>query len=110
LFRIVWPAIAFLLLGAHFSRSGVLPGTLLAIGLAAALIVPHRRVPAIATVGLGLATLEWLRTLYVLVSARTTMNLPWGRLSLIIAGVAAFTALSALVFRNARVRAWYGIA
>ena len=110
MFRIVLPALAFLLLGAHFYRSGVLPGTLVAIAFAAALIVPHRRVPMIATFALGLATLEWLRTLYVLVGARAAMHLPWARLALIIAAVAAFTALSALVFRHPRVRTWYGLA
>ena len=110
MFRIAWPAVAFLLLGAHFSRSGVLPGTLVAIALAAALIVPHPRVPTLSTVGLGLATLEWLRTLYVLVTARAAMHLPWARLALILAAVALFTAVSAIVFRNPRVRAWYGLA
>lgn len=102
------PALAFLLLGAHFYRSGVIPGTLLCIACAASLLVPHRWVPRIASAGLALGTVEWLRTLYVLASARAAMNLPWLRLALILGVVAALTALSALVFRHRRLRTFYG--
>ena len=106
--RIALPGLAFLLLGAHFYRSGVLPGTYLCIGLTALLIVPHRWVPRVATIGLFAGTFEWLRTLYVLASARISLELPWLRLAAILGAVVLLTALSTLVFRDPRLRRFYG--
>jgi hypothetical protein len=50
-----------------------------------------------------------VRTLAALVAARMALGQPYLRLSLILGGVAALTAASALVFRARRVRRWFGI-
>jgi hypothetical protein len=105
--RLTLPALAFVLLGAHFLRAGVLPGTLLCVALAASLLVPQPSVPRIASIALLLGAGEWLRTLYVVASARAAMDLPWSRLAVILGAVALCTALSPIVFRGEKVRGHY---
>lgn len=62
------------------------------------------RVVATLQVALTLGTLEWLRTAWVFASAREVAGQPYGRLLMILGGVALFTALAAIVlkFRVAR--------
>ena len=71
------------------------------------LLLRRSWVPRLFQVLLGLGALEWLRTLYVFASMRVAFEQPWGRLALILGGVALLTALSALVFLNRRLRARY---
>ena len=109
MWRLMGPALAFLLLGAHFFRADLLPGTLACVGLGASLLVPHRAVPRVVSFALLLGAGEWLRALYVLAIARHAMDLPWTRLTIILGSVALYTALSIVVFRNEKVRAYYGL-
>lgn len=94
------PAIlSFLVLGAHFLRSGMpllVPLPLLLI----VLLVP--KAPwAVRTcqAALGLGALEWLRALVMRVLERGALGEPYLRLVLILGAVALFTAGSALLLR-----------
>ena len=49
---------------------------------------------------LFLGTLEWGRTLLVLVEERQTLNQPWTKMGIILGVVALFTLLSTIVFNN----------
>lgn len=99
--------LSFLVLAAHFLRSGnvVMVGiVLVCVGL---LAVRRGWAARSVQVALLLGAAEWLRTLAQLVSSRTSAGQPVLRLSLILGGVALLTALSALVFLVPRLRGWY---
>ena len=93
--RILPAAFSALLLGAHFLRSGDLLLVLAALALVplAFLARPWARWTLRAALILG--ALEWLWTLLVLRGARVAEGAPHLRMTLILAAVAAFTALSA---------------
>lgn len=56
-----------------------------------------------------LGALEWLRTLVELILRRSEYGQPVIRLSLILGGVAALSALSTLLLRTTRLRKWFNI-
>lgn len=101
------PAIALLLLAAHFLHAGSMPLAVASVMLVALLGVPHPWVARGLQVVLVLATLEWIRTAMVLAGVRDAHGEPWLRLALILGSVAAFTALAALVFQRWRVRTYF---
>lgn len=102
------PTLSLLILGAHFLRSG----NPLLVGLCLGLIVlqgfRRRWVPLLLQSALLLGAIEWVRTLLLLRAARALAGEPATRMVLILAGVAAFTLLSALAFRSERLRHHYG--
>jgi hypothetical protein len=97
----VLPALALLLLAAHFYRAGALLLAAVSFGCVALLFV-SRPVAARALQGiLVLGTLEWLRTAWVLAQHRIDAGLPYLRMVAILAVVAAVTAVAAwLAGRN----------
>ena len=99
--------LSFLLLGAHFYRAGLVPLTVLCVAVLFLLFLRKRWVPRLFQILLLVGAFEWLRTLYVFAAMRIAWDQPWGRLALILGGVALFTALSALVFRNGKLRRYY---
>ena len=99
--------LSFLLLGAHFYRAGLVPLTVLCVALLFLLFLRKRWVPRLFQILLLLGAMEWLRTLYMFAAMRIAWDQPWGRLALILGGVALLTALSALVFRNRKLRRYY---
>ncbi len=101
------PALAALVLAAHFHRAGDLLLTLAAGALALLLCVPRRWAARLVQVGLLAGALEWLRTAAALVAARQAMGQPFLRLALILGAVALFTALAAAVFRARPLRRRY---
>jgi hypothetical protein len=56
---------------------------------------------------LVIAAIEWIRTIYVLVSIRLEIGLPWARLAVILGAVACFTLASVLVFFSDTLKARY---
>jgi hypothetical protein len=109
LVRLLPVALATWLLGAHFYRGGsvVLAGCCV---LAPVLLFVKRPwVARAAQALLALAALEWLRTMAFLMRERQRSGLPFMRLSLILGGVAALTAASALVFRGSALRRRYSL-
>lgn len=105
--RLLPVVLSFLLLGAHFYRAGLVPLTVLCVAVLFLLFLRKRWIPRLFQILLLLGAFEWLRTLYMFAAMRIAWDQPWGRLALILGGVALFTALSALVFRNRKLRRYY---
>ena len=105
--RLLPVILSFLLLGAHCYRAGfpVLSG--LCLGILLLLFFRKRWVPRLFQWLLILGALEWLRALYFFAAMRIAWDQPWTRLAVILGTVALFTALSALVFRNQKLRLLY---
>jgi len=98
-----------ILIGAHLLRGGHLLPVAAVLVMVVLLQVRERWVPRLAQVLLALATLEWIRTAVGLAQERIAEREPWLRMAIILGAVATVTALSALVFRQAAVRRWYGL-
>jgi len=108
--NVVWllPVIlSFLLLGAHFYRSGMLVLTGLCLAVLFLLFIRKSWVPRLFQVLLLLGALEWLRSMYFFIAMRIAWGEPWTRLAIILGTVALLTALSGLVFKNRKLRAYY---
>lgn len=96
-----------LLLAAHFLRMGALAVVVALIFMIPLIGVRRWWVPRLFQLVLGLGALEWIRTMLVFRSVRIALGQPYGRMVVILTGVAAFTALSALLFEMPRLRSWY---
>ncbi len=96
--RLLPVILSFLLLAAHFLRSGLIPFVVLALLFPLLLFFRKNWVARFIQCTLVLGTLEWLRVLFGLVDIRQEAGQPWVRLAIIIGIVAAFTAFSAFIF------------
>lgn len=106
-FRLLPVILSSLLMSAHFFRVGQinLAGACIVILF---LLLPKKPwVPRLFQVLLIAASLEWLRTLYMLVQMRIAFDQPWTRLAVILGTLALLTALSGLVFTGKSLRARY---
>lgn len=107
--RLVPVFLSFLLIAAHFQRAGM---TAIAIGCLAApgmLIFTRGWSVRIVQGLLVLASLEWLRALFYLVSLRQEHGMPWTRLAIILGLVSLLTAASALVFFHRDIKRKYNV-
>lgn len=105
--RLLLPALALVLLAAHFLRDGDLALVASALLALVLLLVPRPWAARIVQLALVLGVIEWLRTLSALTAQRISSGEPWLRLVAILGGVAVLTGLSLLVFRAAAVRAYF---
>jgi hypothetical protein len=105
--RLLLPVLALMLLAAHFFRAGLLPLAAASALLPPLLAVPRAWAARAMQLALVAGAIEWLRTLAEFAAVRTSMGQPVARLVAILLAVALFTAASALVFRDARLRARY---
>jgi hypothetical protein len=106
--RLLPVILSWIVLGAHFMRGGhhiVVAGCLLVPFL---LLVRRPWVPPLMQLGLFLGALEWIRVLMALSAMRRGHGIPAGRMTLILGGVALFTAASALMFLARPLRRRYG--
>ena len=101
--------LSFMLLGAHFYRSGLTALTAACIALPFLLLLPKPWVARLMQIVLVIGALEWLRALYFFAAMRVAFGEPWTRLALILGAVAMFTALSAMVFQSKGLRQRYGM-
>jgi hypothetical protein len=85
-------------LAAHFLRVGALPPVVLLILLLPLLALRQWWVPRLFQLVLALGAVEWLTTLVHLRALRLARGEPATRMIAILAGVAAFTLLSAALF------------
>lgn len=99
--------LSFLLLGAHFYRAGMVVLTSLCVAVLFVLFLRKSWVPRLFQVLLVLGALEWLRSLYFFVMMRIAWGESWTRLAAILGTVTLLTALSGLVFRNRKLKAFY---
>jgi hypothetical protein len=105
--RLTPVVLSFLLLAAHFYRSGFLLPAILCVFVLFLLFLKKSWVPRLFQILLILGALEWLRSLYFLAAMRIAWDQPWTRMAIILGAVALFTALSALVFSSRKLRARY---
>jgi hypothetical protein len=104
---LVLPSLAAILLAAHFYRAGQLVLAALSVGALVLLAVPRPWAARVLQVALLAGAIEWLRTLALFASARMAMGQPYLRLALILVAVAAFSAVSAVVFQQSALRRRY---
>ena len=104
---LIAPAIAFLLLAAHFSRSASLVALAMSLVMIALLFVKRPFAARTAQVALVLGAAEWGRAAIVLIQERIVMRTPYLRLALILGTIAIFTLLAALVFESRRMKGRY---
>ncbi len=103
------PAIlSFLLLAAHFLRSGNYLAVLGLLALIPLLALRRPWVALVARATLWLGAGVWLYTGALFTVQRLRLGEPYLRMVLILGGVALFTALSSLVFSSTRLRRRYG--
>ena len=95
------------ILGAHFLRDGNLAGVVGAAVLLALLFVRRRWVARLTQVVLFLGTLEWIRTIHLLTEMRAAQGQPFGRMLIILCGVAALTFFSAWLFQTPTLKKIY---
>lgn len=104
---LTFPVFAYLLVGAHFLRSGdmVLVGA--ALVLMGLLAVRRAWAAHMARLALFLSALVWLRALVGMAAMRYSMELPFLRLTLILGAVMVLTVGSMFVFLHPAVRRFY---
>ena len=107
---IALPALALLLLAAHFFRAGLLPLAALSVGSIGLLFVRRPWAATALQAGLWLGTLEWLRTAWLIAARRAAEGQPYARMLFILGAVAAVTLLAALVLRHEKARRTSAIA
>ena len=107
--RLLPPAIALLLLAAHFWRAQWWPLAVVCVALVGVLALRRPWAARLVQTALMLGSIEWLRTLASLVAARIALDQPYARMSLILGVVAIATFVSALVFRARALRQRYNL-
>jgi hypothetical protein len=99
--------LASLLMAAHFLRGGQLILVLACLLTPLLLLFRKRWVPllvqGLAYAGAGV----WVKTALALVAQRRLAGAPWGRMALILGGVALFTGLAGLLLNAPAVRRRY---
>ena len=89
------PALALLLLAAHFFRGGLFALAALSCGLITLLFVPRPWTALVLRTALALGSIEWLRTAWDIAGRRALAGQPYTRMLLIMGAVAAFTIVAA---------------
>ncbi len=101
---LVLPALALLLLAAHFFRAALFPLAALSVGSLGLLFVRRRwAAPALRAL-LLLGALEWVRTAWALASYRASSGRPYLRMLAILGAVAALTLVAAWLVGRRRQR------
>ena len=102
------PALALLLLAAHFFHAGAGFVAALCVLLIALLFVPRAWAGRSVQVVLAVGTVEWVLTAWTLAEARMARGEPWVRLVVILGSVALLTAIAAALFQHPALRARFG--
>lgn len=102
------PALALLLLAAHFHRAGQWPLMIACIVLVLLLGLRRAWVARLLQAGLAAGSGVWLWTALALVQQRLALHQTWLRLALILGAVSLFTLMAALVFERPGLRRRYG--
>lgn len=106
---LILPFLAHVLMGAHLMFHGFGAASFLLIIPAMLLFVPKHFMARLQQAMLLLWAAEWIRSGILLVMSRLDAGRPWQSAALIMLGVAAATALTALVFQVPYLRRWYKI-
>jgi hypothetical protein len=100
--RIVLPALALLLLAAHFYRGAHYAPAGISFALVALLFVSAPWAGRLLRALLLLGSLEWLRTAWLLAADRAETGQPFLRMIVILGAVAAVTIVAALLAGRSR--------
>lgn len=102
------PALALLLLAAHFfhARAGLVAA--ICILLITLLFVPRAWAGRVVQVVLAAGAVEWVLTAWQLAHMRMQHGEPWMRLVVILGSVALLTAVAAALFQHPVLRARFG--
>ncbi len=100
-FRLVPAFLSVVILAAHFFRMQNIPLTALSLILLPLLFVKKQWNLRIMQIFLFLGSVEWLRTMFMLVAERKDLGLPYMRMVLILGVVCLFTLCSALLLKPA---------
>lgn len=103
------PFLALAVLGAHFFRAGEWLGLAASVLMLALLFWRRTAAWRVLQVALVLGALEWLWTAARFAQERMLMGRPWGRMALILGGVALVTLAAAAVLRSRRLRSWFRV-
>jgi hypothetical protein len=107
---LIVPALALLLLAAHFMHAGLEPIAAVCILLVALLLLPRPWAARVVQLVLVAGVVEWVLTAVTLVEARVEQGQPYLRLVAILCGVAVFTAVAAALFQLPALRSRFGLA
>ena len=107
LLRLLPVILSFLLLAAHFSRANVNILALFSLLFLVLLFIKRPWVPLVLKIVMAIGVAEWLRAMVVYVLQRQEAGEPWMRLVFILGGVALFTALSMIAFRNNKLKKYF---
>lgn len=99
--------LSVLLLSAHFYRANLYLLLLVSAVMPLLLFVKEPWIVRQIQIMLFLGSIEWIRTLYLLVEERKALGESWMRLAIILGSVALFTLLSALVFQTRSLKEHY---
>jgi len=97
---LVLPALALLVLAAHFVHAGLRPVAIVCIAAGALLWVRRPWAARVLQVVLALGAIEWVLTAATLAQMRSAHQQPFARLLVILGTVAVLTILAALVFQH----------
>jgi hypothetical protein len=100
IFRLLLFILASLLLAAHFFRNAHMPFVALCLLTPLLLLIKKRSILILLQSLAYLGVLVWIRTTYVLVRQRIGMAEPWGRMVVILLGVAIFTFLAGYLLNS----------
>jgi hypothetical protein len=104
------PAIALLLLAAHFLHAGLWPVAVACVAAIGLLWVGRPWAARALQALLALGALEWILTAVTRAQLRMAHGQPYLRLLLILGAVAVFTVLAALAFQHPGLKRRFGLA
>lgn len=99
--------LSFLMLAAHFYRSGLVIFAIISLLIPFLLFIRNIWIPRMIQIILIIGALEWIRTILIFVEERKLYEMPWVRLAVILGSVALFTALSGLLFQLKSIKRYY---
>ncbi|PVZ70473.1 hypothetical protein [Pelagibaculum spongiae] len=99
----------FVIIAAHFLRSGTLWMSALLLACPLMLLIRHWLAARFIQLMLLLISFDWLLTTAYIVNERISFGSPWQRAAMILVGVALFCFLSCFVFINRSLKARYGL-
>ncbi len=98
---------ADLLFAAHVMRFNGLYWALVVVALIPTLLIRNKWIPKVWQVLAGLTIIEWIRTTMMLVQMRLAVELPYGRLLLIMSAVILFNLFVLFWLRSKKLVAYY---
>lgn len=105
--KLIPALLSLLILAAHFYRAEIYWLAVLILLVIFLIFIKANWVPPVMQIILILGTLEWVRTLIVLINQRQELGQPWLRMTIILAAVALLTFISSLIFRSKSIKERY---